>query len=112
MLDEPTAALDLKHQEAVLSVARDRATQGDAVLVVLHDLNLASAYADRVALMREGSVVACDSPERVLTASLVSSVYDTEVEVLPHSGSRAGIVMPIRHPNHGHGADRSATSLR
>ncbi|MCB1274656.1 MAG: heme ABC transporter ATP-binding protein, partial [Leucobacter sp.] len=96
MLDEPTAALDLGHQEAVLGLARDRAAAGDAVLVVLHDLNLAAAYADRIALLREGRIVACDAPERVLTAEIVSEVYRTPVEVIPHPSAGHGIVMPLR----------------
>ncbi|WP_233613103.1 heme ABC transporter ATP-binding protein [Leucobacter edaphi] len=96
MLDEPTAALDLGHQEAVLGLARDRARAGDAVLIVLHDLNLASAYADRIALLREGRIVACDSPEMVLTAETVSEVYRTPVEVIPHPVTGRGIVMPKR----------------
>lgn len=96
MLDEPTAALDLGHQEAVLTLARDRARAGDAVLIVLHDLNLAAAYADRIALLRDGRIVACDSPERVLTAEIVSDVYRTPVEVIQHPTSAHGIVMPLR----------------
>ena len=97
MLDEPTAALDLGHQEAVLGLARDRARAGDAVLVVLHDLNLAAAYADRIALLRDGAIVACDTPARVLTAEIVSEVYRTRVEVIPHpTTGRHGIVMPVR----------------
>ncbi len=96
MLDEPTAALDLGHQEAILQLTRARAVQGDAVLVVLHDLNLAAAYADRVALLQRGRVVACDTPREVLTAERVSEVYQTPVEVIEH-GSGAGIVMPVRN---------------
>lgn len=97
MLDEPTAALDLKHQEAVLDLLSTRAKLGDAVLVVLHDLNLAAAYADRVALLRDGRVVACDVPEEVLTAETVSEVYQTPVEVIPHPRTGKGIVMPLRN---------------
>lgn len=96
MLDEPTAALDLGHQESVLSLARERARAGDAVLIVLHDLNLASAYADRIALLRDGAISACDIPERVLTAEIVSDVYRTPVEIVPHPVTGAGIVMPLR----------------
>ncbi len=96
MLDEPTAALDLGHQETLLELTRQRAAAGDAVLVVLHDLNLAAAYADRIALLREGRVFACDAPERVLTAETVSEVYGTPVEVIPHPGSGKGIVIPVR----------------
>lgn len=96
MLDEPTAALDLGHQETLLELTRARAEAGDAVLVVLHDLNLAAAYADRIALLRDGRVFACDSPERVLTAETVSEVYRTPVEVIAHPQSGRGIVMPLR----------------
>ncbi len=96
MLDEPTAALDLGHQEAVLGLARERAAAGDAVLVVLHDLNLAAAYADRIALLRDGRIAALDTPERVLTAEIVSDVYRTPVEVIPHPVTGMGIVMPRR----------------
>ena len=76
--------------------ALDRARAGDAVLVVLHDLNLAAAYADRVALLSGGKLVACDVPERVLTAEIVSDVYRTPVEVIPHPGTGTGLVMPLR----------------
>ncbi|MCW2288786.1 iron complex transport system ATP-binding protein [Leucobacter luti] len=96
MLDEPTAALDLGHQEAVLGLARERAAAGDAVLVVLHDLNLAAAYSDRIALLRDGRIAACDVPDRVLTAEIVSDVYRTPVEVIPHPVTGQGIVMPKR----------------
>jgi iron complex transport system ATP-binding protein len=96
MLDEPTAALDLGHQEAILRLSRERARAGDAVLVVLHDLNLAAAYADRVALLQQGRIVACDDPAKVLTAERVSEVYQSPVEVIPHPVSGRGIVIPLR----------------
>lgn len=96
MLDEPTAALDLGHQEAVLSLARERAAAGDAVLVVLHDLNLAGAYSDRIALLRDGQIVADGTPEAVLQADILTDVYRTPVEVVPHPATGRGIVLPLR----------------
>ena len=66
------------------------------MLVVLHDLNLAAAYADRIALLRAGRIVACDAPERVLTAGIISDVYETAVEVIPHPVTGKGIVLPLR----------------
>lgn len=96
MLDEPTAALDLSHQEALLRIARARAESGDAVLIILHDLNLATAFADRVALLQRGHLVACDTPARVLTAERLTEVYGTPVEVIKHPGSGASIVLPLR----------------
>lgn len=79
LLDEPTAALDLKHQEQVMRAARERALAGDAVLVVLHDLNLAAAYAGRIALMSRGRIVADGTPAQVLDGELLSEVYGCEV---------------------------------
>lgn len=96
MLDEPTAALDIGHQEQVLTLARARAQSGDAVIIVLHDLNLAAAYADRIALLRDGALVAHGTPDEVLTEDIVSDVYRTPVEVIHHPDSGRGIVLPRR----------------
>ncbi|MGW6918775.1 heme ABC transporter ATP-binding protein [Kitasatospora sp. NPDC054939] len=96
LLDEPTAALDLRHQELVLRVARARAAAGDGVVVVLHDLSLAAAYADRVALLAAGATVADGPVARVLRAPLLSEVYGHPVEVLPHPRTGAPLVLPER----------------
>ncbi|MEJ1196387.1 MULTISPECIES: heme ABC transporter ATP-binding protein [unclassified Streptomyces] len=98
LLDEPTAALDLRHQELVLRLCRERARAGDAVAVVLHDLSLAAAYADRVAILRAGRVAADGPPAEVLTEGLLSEVYDQPVEVLPHPRTGAPLVVPRREP--------------
>ncbi|MEU6847056.1 heme ABC transporter ATP-binding protein [Streptomyces sp. NPDC046716] len=97
LLDEPTAALDLRHQELVLRVCRERAAAGDAVVVVLHDLGLAAAHADRTAVLHGGRVTAAGPPSEVFTAPLLSEVYQHPVEVLPHPGSGAPLVVPVRH---------------
>ncbi|MGA5514910.1 heme ABC transporter ATP-binding protein [Streptomyces pseudogriseolus] len=96
MLDEPTAALDLRHQELVLRLCRERARTGDAVVVVLHDLGLAAAYAHRVAVLRSGRVEAEGPPEDVFTESLLTRVYDQPVEVLPHPRGGTLLVLPVR----------------
>jgi iron complex transport system ATP-binding protein len=96
LLDEPTAALDLRHQEDVLRIARDRARAGDCVVIVLHDLSLAAAYADRIVLIAEGRVVADGTPDAVLTAPLLSEVYDLRVEVIRHPSTGTAIVLPLR----------------
>ncbi|WP_320779144.1 heme ABC transporter ATP-binding protein [Streptomyces sp. CRN 30] len=98
LLDEPTAALDLRHQELVLRLCRERALAGDAVVVVLHDLGLAAAYADRVAVLRSGRVAADGPPRRVFSDALLSEVYDQPVEVLPHPRTGAVLVTPRRDP--------------
>ena len=96
LLDEPTAALDLAHQETVMRVARERAVAGDAVVVVLHDLGLAAAYADRVAILEDGRKVADGPPRKVLTAELLTRVYGHPVEVLAHPTTGAQLVLPDR----------------
>ncbi|MFB7085891.1 ATP-binding cassette domain-containing protein [Streptomyces sp. NPDC056296] len=98
LLDEPTAALDLRHQELVLRLCRERARAGDAVAVVLHDLSLAAAYADRVVILRAGRVAADGPPTEVLSEGLLSEVYDQPVEVLPHPRTGAPLVVPRREP--------------
>ncbi|MFC8567670.1 heme ABC transporter ATP-binding protein [Streptomyces sp. NPDC057245] len=98
LLDEPTAALDLRHQELVLRLCRERARAGDAVVVVLHDLALAAAYADRVAVLRAGRIAADGPPAEVFAEELLSEVYDQPVEVLPHPRTGALLVLPRREP--------------
>ncbi|MFC8091198.1 heme ABC transporter ATP-binding protein [Streptomyces sp. NPDC057301] len=96
LLDEPTAALDLKHQELVLRLCRERARARDAVVVVLHDLGLAAAYAHRVAILRAGRVAADGPPAEVFSDRLLSEVYDQPVEVLPHPRTGEVLVTPRR----------------
>ncbi|MFK3978929.1 heme ABC transporter ATP-binding protein [Micromonospora sp. NPDC050397] len=96
LLDEPTAALDLHHQELVLGVARDRARAGGAVVAVLHDLGLAAAYADRVALLADGRLVADGSPGQVFTADRLGPAYRHDIEIIPHPRTGAPLVLPVR----------------
>lgn len=96
LLDEPTAALDLRHQELVLRVCRERAHAGDAVVVVLHDLGLAAAYAHRVAILCAGRVAAHGRPAEVFTGELLTEVYRQPVEVFPHPRTGAALIAPKR----------------
>ncbi|WP_236576262.1 heme ABC transporter ATP-binding protein [Streptomyces sp. HF10] len=98
LLDEPTAALDLRHQEAVLRLCRERALAGDAVVVVLHDLALAAAYAHRVVVLRGGRVAADGPPAEVFTEPLLSEVYEHPVEVFAHPRGTGVVVGPRRMP--------------
>ncbi|WP_294181102.1 heme ABC transporter ATP-binding protein [uncultured Schumannella sp.] len=85
-LDEPTAALDLRHQEDVLRIARGLAAAGRAVVIVLHDLSLAAAAADRVALLRAGRLEAVGAPAEVMRAELLSDIYELPVDVVELDG--------------------------
>src|SRR5215212_2576325 len=84
LLDEATAHLDLKHQTATLDMARRLARSGLTVIAALHDLNLAALYADRLALLHEGRLLICDTPERVLTPDWLRQAYDVEAVVGRH----------------------------
>lgn len=96
LLDEPTAALDLRHQEDVLQIARRLAGQGRALVVVLHDLSLASAYADEIAIIHDGRLTTHGTPENVITAEQIEHVYDTAVRVLPDPDTGRPLVIPKR----------------
>jgi len=93
-LDEPTASLDLRHQEDVMRLARVLAAAGTAVVVVLHDLSLASAYADRLALLAGGRLDAVGAPADVLTVDRVERVYGLPVAV--HEVAGRPVVVPLR----------------
>ena len=94
LLDEPTNALDIAHQQLVMALCRRLADDGRAVLAVLHDLNLAGAYADRVMVMAEGRVVAIGAPQEVLCPDLLSEVFGQRVMVLPHPETGRPVVPP------------------
>lgn len=96
LLDEPTAALDLRHQELVLRICRERAAAGDAVVVVLHDLGLAAAYADRAAVLHEGRIAVAGPPAEVFSGELLGRVYRQPVEVFPHPRTGVPLVVPDR----------------
>lgn len=83
-LDEPTAALDLRHQERTLRTVRALADAGACVLVVLHDLNLAAGHADRIVLLEQGRVAADGAPADVLTEATLRRVYRQDVVVMQH----------------------------
>ena len=101
LLDEPTAHLDLHHQVALHDLLRARNRAGEfTVVTVLHDLNLAAQYCDRVVLLCEGRVVACGSIEEVLTYNNVKQVFDVEpyVGINEVNGTRFLVPMRARPP--------------
>lgn len=96
LLDEPTAALDLKHHEDVMRLIRGLAETGIAVAIVLHDLNAALAHADRVTLLSGGRVVATGTASEVLTAERIEQVYGQAVDVFPHPTTGVPLVVARR----------------
>ncbi|AMK75229.1 MULTISPECIES: heme ABC transporter ATP-binding protein [Methylomonas] len=85
LLDEPTSALDLAHQHAVLAIARRFAdSQSAGVLAILHDLNLAALYADRIAVLHQGRLMSVGTPNRVLISELIQQIFDYPVTIGRH----------------------------
>lgn len=99
LLDEPTSALDLSHQQQLLRRSREWASEGTGVLVVLHDLNLAAAYADRLVVLWRGRVVADGPPRDVLRPELIATVFGVEVVIADHPDAAVPCVLPrLRAP--------------
>jgi iron complex transport system ATP-binding protein len=95
LLDEPTTHLDLQHREALVHLVRELARARQlAVLMVLHDLNLASLYADRVSLLVDGEMQATGTPGEVLTEATLSRVYNVPVHVIPHPEYGNPLILP------------------
>lgn len=84
LLDEPTSMLDPLHQHTTLQAIRSFADRGAAVLVILHDLNLAARYCDRILLLENGRPHALDTPAQVLRPELLKAVFGLDVLVQPH----------------------------
>jgi iron complex transport system ATP-binding protein len=95
LLDEPTAHLDLQYQVGLLELVQELAHKDNlAVLVALHDLNLAAHYADRIALMVAGKIKAMGKPRDVLQADLIQEAYCLPVKVVKHPFLDIPLVLP------------------
>ncbi len=95
LLDEPTSSLDLQHQHRVLAVARGLARQGRGVLAVVHDLNLASQYADVVCMMHEGTTAMTGPPATVFTSETIRAVFGTEVLITKHPCDTCPLIVAV-----------------
>ena len=95
LLDEPTASLDVAHAALVLRLARSAAARGAAVLVVLHDLNLAARSADNILLLAQGRLIATGSPAAVFTERLIATTWGHPVAILVHPQDQGPLVVPL-----------------
>ena len=80
-LDEPTTGLDMVYQEEIFRFAKALAAMGKTVLMVVHELNLAAKYCQRILLLGEGRLLADGKPEEVFTEALLSRAYSADVKV-------------------------------
>ena len=94
LLDEPTTALDIGHEIAVMRELRAEARAGKTVVAVLHDLNAASSFASRIVAMDRGRVVAEGSPDTVLDADLLSRIYRHSMAVITRPDGDGVLVVP------------------
>jgi iron complex transport system ATP-binding protein len=95
MLDEPTNHLDLQHQTNLLTLVKKLAREKKlAVMMAMHDLNLVSFFADKVALLVNGELRCIGSPQEVIQAERISEAYETPVDIISHPVSGAPIIFP------------------
>ena len=81
LLDEPTANLDLSSEMLLMNILKARASSNVGILVILHDLNLASHFADKIAIMKDGEIKAFGKPEEIMTDDFLTSIYEVPIKV-------------------------------
>lgn len=98
LLDEPTSSLDIKHQLEVLEIVKNISKhRKSSVVMVIHDLNLAYRFSDKLVLLKDGTVFASGEPSTVLTKENINKVYDVEVSMI---NTNLGLcIMPIKAIN-------------
>lgn len=94
LLDEPTANLDIAHQHRILRMARRWSREGAGVFAVLHDVNLAAQYADRIILLESGRIAAQGSPDEVLQSEILLRVFQWPVTIIRHPELGIPVVLP------------------
>jgi len=95
LLDEPTTFLDLQHQSGLLNLVRRLSKDKNlGILMVLHDLNLASLYTDRIAILSNGKITAQGLPAQVLTEDRLTAIYQVPVHVIPHPDYGTPLILP------------------
>ncbi len=95
LLDEPTNHLDLQHQTSLLSLVRQLTKEKQlTVMMALHDLNLVSFVADKVALIVDGQLQCVGSPSEVLSSENISRAYNIPVDIVSHPSTGSPIIFP------------------
>lgn len=93
LLDEPTSSLDLRHQLALMKLARSYALSGKIVVIVLHDLNLASRWSDKVVVLEAGRLNIFGTPGQVMRPDVLGPVYQVKVRVEPCSNGHLQVLV-------------------
>ncbi|QRM54107.1 ATP-binding cassette domain-containing protein [Sinorhizobium sp. BG8] len=96
LLDEPTSALDVAHQIEVLGLVRSLShAKGLSVVVVLHDINMAARFCDRIFALKGGRFIAEGEPGELMNAATLAHIYGIDMDVVPHPGSGAPIAYVV-----------------
>jgi len=95
LLDEPTASLDLGHQQQLMQLIRDLAEQGVVVVMIVHDVNLAARYADKLLALQSGKVLAFGAASEVVTEAVMQVLYQVDVKVIQHPETGKPVVLGV-----------------
>lgn len=94
LLDEPTNGLDLLYQQQILNTARKMTNKGFSVICILHDINLASAYADKILILKNGENIAFGNPKNVINCENIHKAFNINVQLLPCEGFNCPVIVP------------------
>tara|TARA_B110000046_G_C13013273_1_gene407637 strand:+ start:1469 stop:2287 length:819 start_codon:yes stop_codon:yes gene_type:complete len=98
LLDEPVSSLDIQYQHIVLQISKQKSKEGNAVITVLHDLNLAAQYADRIIILKDGKKYADGIPSDALQSELLTEVYNMPLKLFNEQG-RLLVLPDIKEPS-------------
>ncbi|MBP6116653.1 MAG: ATP-binding cassette domain-containing protein [Neisseriaceae bacterium] len=95
LLDEPLAALDMRHQIEVMALVKTLAhTLNLGIVVVLHDINLAAQYCDQILALKGGALVHQGTPEEIMQPATLADIYGLQLHLVPHPVTKAWVAVP------------------
>ncbi len=100
LLDEPTSHLDITNQIDILNLVKNASRKGMVVVAVIHDLNLAAYYCDKICLLQDGKLISAGTPGQVLTSSNIERAFNINVEVITNEITNSLYVIPVLEPLH------------
>ena len=110
LVDEPTAHLDIRYTLEVMQYFKDliKREKDMAIVIAAHDLNAVAKYCDRIVMMKKGHIIACGTPEEVMTSENIETVYGVKADVIKHDGA---LVMIAKYPIPEHNKDFDEADL-
>ena len=93
-LDEPTNGLDMLYQQQIMQLSRDLADRGFCVISVLHDINFAARYADKVLILKQGKIISFGAPQQVITCENIHAAFNIRVRLLQDEEFQCPLVVP------------------